>query len=214
MLNIFMFYVMPLLNHALPLAVGGGLAFIGWRFLKKTRRRSPLDRAAMGDGMLVATAIGEVGNDGPKETYLKVTVLMELERLTEVYLKADRLRVFLGSIYLIAGFFSIAITGTDASIPGFANTVKFSFGVNIIGEVASGFLIFGGFEAKATAAYQLASLIRVELSQFIAQSAEYFEQSETERWRLFTHSTEALLLGSIIPAPQGVEQDREEEGEN
>ena len=113
--------------------------------------------------------------------------------------------------YLIAGFFSIAITGTDASIPGLANTVKFSFAVNIVGEIASGFLIFGGFEAKAGAAYELATRLRLELSQFVGQSAEYYRQPPEERWRLFTHSCETLLLNSLAPAQSQKKDEREAE---
>lgn len=202
MLDILLTYAAPWVERLLPLIVGGGMAVIGCKLLRKKRNQSPMERALMGDGMLIATAIEEIQGDSPKETYLRVTVLMELDRLTRTYLRSDRLRVVLGSVYLIAGFVSIAITGTDASLPGVANTVKFSFAVNIVGEIASGFLIFGGFEAKGAAAYQLASLIRLEVSQFIGQSAEYYKQPPEERWRLFTHSTEGLLLKALLPSPQ------------
>ena len=213
MLDVLITYAAPWLERLLPLILGGGMAAIGCKLLRKKRSQSPMERALMGDGMLIATAIDEVQGDAPKETYLRVTVLMELDRLTRTYLHSDRLRTVLGSVYLVAGFFSIAITGTDASLPGLANTVKFSFAVNIIGEIASGLLIFGGFESKGAAAYQLASLIRLELSQFIAQSAEYYQQSTDERWRLFTYATEGLLLKAILPSPQGKNGDRKTDDE-
>jgi hypothetical protein len=201
--------------HIAGFSAGALLILLGCRSFRKAGKISPKQRAALGDGILIDTAIAEVGEDSPKVAYLKVSILMSLERLTETYLRAQKLRNYLGAVYLIAGFFSIAITGTDASIPGLANTVKFSFAVNIVGEIASGFLIFGGFEAKAGSAYELAMRLRLEVSQFIAQSAEYYRQPPEERWRLFTHSCETLLLNSLAPAqPQKKDEREEENSEN
>jgi hypothetical protein len=211
MLDVAIGYAWPYIERFAPLLIGGAFALTGARLMRPKRKVSKFDRAAMGDGMLIAQAIDEVDSDGAKETYLKVSVLMELERLTTAYLSSDRIRFWLGGVYLVAGFFSIAITGTDAHLPGIANTVKFSFAVNIVGEVASGFLIFGGFEAKGAAAYQLAQLIRLEVSQFIAQSQEYYQQAPEERWFKLTSSVENLLLKAILPAPQGKGGERKTE---
>jgi hypothetical protein len=214
MFEVLIGYTWPYLERFGPMLIGGALALIGARSMSKKRRISDLDRAAMGDGMLIACAIDEVGGDGPKETYLKVSVLMELEKLTKAYLHSDRLRFILGSIYLSAGFVSIAVTGTDAFWPGVANTSKLAFAVNIVGEVASGFLIFGGFEAKEAAAFQLAELIRLEVSQFIAQSQEYHEQTPEHRWFLLTQTIENLRLKAILPAPQGKGDRKSEDQES
>jgi hypothetical protein len=191
----------PVVLVLLPLM---GLAVCAWAAIRLYRRHlrlSPLRRILATDLVLVEQAIAEVSGDASKETYIRIAIAAQLRQLTELYLKTDRLRYLLGSIYLIAGFVSIGITGTDAYIPGYVNTVKFSFAVNIIGEIASGFLIFGGFESKSAVSFKLAGLIRHETIQFVGQSAEYFGAAASERWRLFTTSVDALTLEAISPTP-------------
>jgi hypothetical protein len=191
----------------LPLFVLAIGAYASIRLYRRHLRLSPLRRILATDSVLVEQAIAEVDGDMSKETYIRIAIAAQLRQLTELYLRTDRLRYILGSIYLIAGFVSIGITGTDAYIPGYVNTVKFSFGVNIIGEIASGFLIFGGFESKSALASKLAGLIRHETIQFVGQSAEYFGATTGERWRLFTTSVDALTLEAINPTPAPTKQE-------
>jgi hypothetical protein len=192
----------------LPLFVLAIGAWAAIRLYRRHLRLSPLRRILATDLVLVEQAIAEVEGDASRQTYIRIAVEAQLRQLTELYHKTDRLRYFLGSIYLIAGFVSIGITGTDAYIPGYVNTVKFSFAVNIIGEIASGFLIFGGFESKSALASKLAGLIRHETIQFVGQSAEYFGTPAGERWRLFTTSVDALTLEAINPTPAPVRQEQ------
>lgn len=212
MVEVMLIYAMDLLGRIYPFLTGGLFALLGfWLMRRGVRPLDGIGRSALGDGLLIGTAIEEIEGDKPKETYLRVSILMELERLTRVYHKSDRIRFILGSVYLITGFISIAVTGTNLSIPGVIDTVKLSFAINIVGEMASGFLIFGGFEAKSAESYQLARLIRLELSQFIGQSAEYYKQSAETRWYLLTQTIEKLLLASIAPTNKEKREQKKEE---
>lgn len=169
-----------------------------------------IDKRFAADRRLVNQAIAEVDVEA-KRTYLEIVIGEELSELTNIYTRSAKRRLFLGSIYLLAGFASIGITGTKASVPGHLDTIAFSFWVNIIGEIASGFLIFGDFESKALLKQKLANEMRLETAQFIGQSSDYYGQPADQRWDIFTRSIESMLMKSYEPPNQSTFKQAEEE---
>lgn len=207
-----MTYLNWLNTHSTPVLAGVLLLTALLYILGRQLRNVPLERVASSDYLLVEQAILKVSGDTGKETYLRVVVLETLWDLTRGYNLTDRVRFFLGSVYLLAGFTSIAVTGTNFEIAGQLNTVKLSFAINIVGEVAAGFLIFCQFETRSEKNHRLASLMRLEVAQFIAESALYHERSLADRWQLLTATIQKLLLKAVmntieLPLPPPPDED-------